>query len=50
MKAIRIILFTFGLTIIGIEGLLRLDPLGMIYYPEVLMTTGSPGRFTTAGR
>lgn len=45
MKAIRIILFTIGLTIIGIEGLLRLDPLGIIYYPELLMAYGQSESF-----
>ena len=38
MKSLRIILLVLGLTIIGIEGILRLDPLGMIYYPELLTT------------
>lgn len=38
MKQLRVVLIALALTIIGVEGILRLDPLGMIYLPEILMT------------
>lgn len=38
IKLIRTLLILTLLTLLGIEGLLRLDPLGMIYFPELLET------------